>query len=189
MKKHIITIGGLPGSGKSSTTKGVALALGYERFSSGDLYRKMAAERGISVEELNFLAENEKSIDREVDELLEKMGKEKDNLVIDSHTAFHWIPDSFKVFLDLDLKTAAERTFAHIQNEGRVSQAGSSVQEIYENTRKRIESERKRFKSFYAIDFTDKKNFDLVVDTGANDLKQAIEIVVAAYKKWLNTAD
>src|SRR6266478_4855285 len=97
IKKHIITIAGLPCTGKSSTAKRIAEVLGYEYFSSGGLFRKMAAELGLSIEEMNFAAEKQKDIDREVDGLLVKIGKEKDNLVIDSRMAFHFIPDSFKV--------------------------------------------------------------------------------------------
>lgn len=187
MKKHIITIAGLPGSGKSSTAKGVAQALGYEHFSSGDLFRKMAAERGLSIEEINKTAEQQKEIDLEVDKLLVAIGKEKDNMVLDSRTAFHWIPDSFKVFLDLDIDTAAERTFAHIQREGRTSQTAVSLEEVRANTLKRMESERKRYFNLYALDVTDKKNFDLVVDTKANDLPSAIALVISSYQAWLKS--
>ncbi len=188
MKKRIITIAGFPGSGKSSTAKGVARGLGYEHFSSGDLFREMAAERGLSVEDINFAAEKQKGIDQEVDQLLEKMGQEKENFVIDSRMAFHWIPDSFKVFLDLDPRIAAERTFAQIQKEGRTSQDGSSVEAVYENTKKRVESERKRYWDLYQTDYLDKANFDLVVDTNENNLEQVISIVMAAYKEWLSTS-
>ena len=187
MKKQIITIAGLPGSGKSSTSKGVAAALGYEHFSSGDLFRKIAAERGLSIEEINFAAEKQKEIDHQVDEYLVKIGKEKERLVIDSRMAFHWIPDSFKIFLDLDLKVGAERTFEHIQKEGRTSQAGSSVEEVYENTVKRLESEQKRYANLYQIDVTDKSHFDLVIDTETHDLNGVIGIVIAAYKEWLTS--
>lgn len=186
MKKHIITITGYPGSGKSSTAKGVASRLGYEHFSSGDFFRKMAAKRGYSVEEMNFTAEKQREIDIEVDKLIKKMDKEKDNLVIDSRMAFHWMPDSFKVFLDLDPKIAAVRTFAHIQKEGRLSQAGSSVDKVRENTLKRVESERRRYGSLYNVDITDRKQFDLVVDTGANNLDEVIRTVVKAYQEWLS---
>jgi len=106
MKKNIITISGFPGSGKSSTAKGLASALGYEHFSSGDLFRKMAAERGLSVEGINLAAEKSKEIDYAVDDLLQKMGREKNNIVVDSRTAFHWISNSFRVFLDLDPRTS-----------------------------------------------------------------------------------
>lgn len=186
MKKHIITITGFPGSGKSSTAKGVARELGYEHFSSGDMFREMAKARDLSVEEINFAAETQKEIDREVDELLVRVGKEKDRLVIDSRTAFHWIQGSFKVFLDLDPRTSAERTFAHIQKEGRESQIGSSVEEIHNNTVRRVESERKRFKSLYGIDLTDKTSFDLIVDTKTHGLEEVIKIVTEAYKNWLS---
>ena len=189
MKKHVITITGFPGSGKSSTAKSVASLLGYEHFSSGDLFRKMAAERGLSIEEINVTAEKQKEIDLEVDKLLVKMGKEKNDFVIDSRTAFHWIPDSFKVFLDLDPRTAAERTFAQIQKEGRSSQTGASVDEVYENTLKRVESERKRYYNLYKIDITDKTKFDLIVDTKIHNLADVVEIVNAAYRKWLDAPE
>jgi CMP/dCMP kinase len=185
MKKKIITIAGFPGSGKSSTAKGVARELGYEHFSSGDLFRKMAAERGISVEEINFTAEKQKEIDLTVDELLVRLGKEKDEMVLDSRTAFHWIPGSFKVFLDLDPRIAAERTFSHIKNEGRTSQTAGSVEEVMANTEKRIASEHKRYHDLYGITVTDKSNFDLVVDTGTNSLEEVIKTVTSAYKSWL----
>jgi cytidylate kinase len=188
MKKKIITIAGLPGSGKSSTAKGIAAALGYEHFSSGDLFRQIAAERGLTIEEINFAAEKQQEIDHQVDERLAQMGKEKENLVIDSRMAFHWIPDSFKVFLDLDLKVGAERTFAHIQEEGRTSQSGSSVEEVYENTVKRLESEQKRYSSLYQVDVTNKSQFDLVVDTGINDLNVVVDMVVSKYKEWLDSS-
>jgi len=181
MGKHIITIAGIPGSGKSSAAAGVASTLGFEHFSSGDLFRKMAAERGISIEAMNLVAEQQQEIDRSVDDLLLTMGKEKDNFVIDSRTAFHWIPDSFKVFLKLDPIIAAQRTFLHIQEEGRVSQSGSSLDQVLENTLRRTESEKKRFHDLYHIDFTDVNNYDLIVDTGINDLEKVIDIIVRAY--------
>lgn len=186
VKKHIITIVGLPGGGKSSTARGVAHDLGYEHFSSGDLFRKMAARRGLSVEEINVAAESQKEIDLEVDELLRKIGKEKKDVVIDSRMAFHWIPNSFKVFLDLDPKIAAERTFFQIRKEGRESQDGSSVEEVLEKMLKRVESEQRRYQNLYQVDITDKSKFDLVVDTGANALEKVIKTVVDEYQKWLN---
>lgn len=184
-KKHIITIAGLPGSGKSSAAAGVAKELGYEHFSSGDLFRKMAAERGISIEEMNVTAEKQKEIDLSVDALLRSLGTEKQNIVIDSRTAFHWIPDSFKVFLRLDLAVAAERIFAQVSAGARLSQDAASISQTLENTVRRVESEKKRFSDLYAIDFTDIKNYDLIVDTGANDLPAVISTIVEAFHQWL----
>ncbi len=188
MKKRIVTIAGLPGSGKSSTAVKVAQALGYEHFSSGDLFRKMAAERALTVEGINLAAEKQQELDREVDELLKQFGKGKENLVIDSRMAFHWIPDSFKVLLELDPKTAAERTFAHIQKEGRKSQDAATVDEVYANTLKRMESERKRYRDLYQVDYTDKDQFDLVINTAHYDLDAVTDIVLKEYGAWQNSA-
>jgi len=189
MKKHIITIAGIPGSGKSSAARGIARDLGYEHFSSGDLFRKMAAARGISIEEMNFVAEDQKGIDHSVDEFLVKLGKEKDNFVVDSRTAFHWMPASFKVFLSLDPHIAAQRMFAQIQEGKRISQVASSLDQLLNNTLQRIESEKKRFSDLYHIDFMDAKNYDLIVDTGVNDLQHVVEIVIKAYQGWLATPE
>ena len=52
-KKHIITISGKPGSGKSSTSDKVAELLNYTRFSSGDMVRKMLERKNITLAEFN----------------------------------------------------------------------------------------------------------------------------------------
>lgn len=184
MKKHVITLTGLPGSGKSSTANAVAHTLGYRRFSSGDFARQVAAEHGITIEEWNKKAEEMPTLDFEVDEAVRKAG-ESTNLVIDSRIAFHWIPDAFKVFLTLDPRTAANRTFAQIQKEGRASQQASTAEEAYQNTLARIESERVRYKKLYDLDYTDESQYDLVVDTGINSIEEVAEKIVAAYQKWL----
>ncbi len=186
MKKHIITVSGFPGSGKSSSAREIARRLGYEYFSAGDLFRHMAAERGLSVMELNLAAENQREVDDKVDARIRALGKEKDSFVMDSRTAFHWIPDSFKVFLDLEPQIAADRIFSHITQEGRVSQSALSSDEVLSDTMRRVESERKRYESLYGIDFMKKDNFDLIVDTKENNLEQVIQIVIDNYQDWIN---
>jgi cytidylate kinase len=184
VKKEIITIAGDIGSGKSSTAKGVASALGYEHFSSGDLFRKIAAERGLSVEAMNLSLEERNDVDYGVDELLRSMAS-KDKLVIDSRLAYHWMPESFKVFLSIDPRSSAERIYAHIQKQGRVSQEGSSAEEIRKNTEVRMASETRRYAALYGgINIYDVSQFDIVVDTTHNDLAMVIKIVLDAYVAW-----
>lgn len=184
MQKRIITICGLPGSGKSSTAKGVAQTLGYKHFSSGDLFRAMAEERGISVEEINKRAELEKEIDHATDERLRQMADD-DQLVIDSRMAWHWMPKSFKVFLNIDPKIAAERTFKHMREMGRMSQEGNSIEEVYKKTLTRVESETKRYQFLYGVDYTDESNFDLIINTAEHPLDEVIKLVVLKYKESL----
>ncbi len=183
-KKKIITIAGAVGSGKSSTAKRLAELLAYEHFSSGDFFRKIARERGLSIEDLNVAAEGQQDIDHEVDRLLEKMGQEKHHLIIDSRLAYHWIPDSFKVFLALDHDTAAERIYTQMQTEGRVSQTASSVEEVRKNIDMRVESEKKRYANLYSIDIGDTSHFDLVINTKEHTLEEVADEIYTKYLVW-----
>ncbi|PIN81309.1 cytidylate kinase, partial [Candidatus Woesearchaeota archaeon CG10_big_fil_rev_8_21_14_0_10_32_9] len=63
-----ITISGNLGSGKSTVAKMLAKDLGYSHYSTGDFMRKMAEERGITLLELGKIAENDSSIDYELDD-------------------------------------------------------------------------------------------------------------------------
>lgn len=184
MKRDIITIAGSPGSGKSSTAKALAVALGFRHFSSGDLFRQLAVERGQSIEAMNISAEMQRDIDLRVDELLQEKYRTEDRLVIDSRMAWHWMPASFKVFLILDPATAAQRIFAHLQGAGRVSEDAASVGEVRKSIDRRFTSEQKRYSALYDVNATDPLNFDLVINTKHNDLHTVIAIVGAAYSAW-----
>ena len=182
-RKPIITIAGFQGSGKSSTARLVAKKLNFKHFSSGDLFREIAKERGLSIEAINLTAEEQKEIDYEVDERLKAMANDRD-LVIDSRLAFHWIPDSFKVFLLLDPDTAAERIYEQIRTEGRKSQSAASIEEVKKNIEIRRASEKRRYFDLYQLDPMDPAHFDVVIDTKENGLEAVAEKVVDAYRGW-----
>lgn len=184
MRRELITIAGSLGSGKSSTAKAVAAALGYTHFSSGDLFRKIAAERGESVEAANLSAETQKDIDYKVDELLQSMGKTEEKLVVDSRMAWHWMPDSFKVFLALDPDSAAERIFRDIQDKKRVSEDAASLADVRESIERRFASEQKRYFNLYGVNPTDPKNFDLIVETKDNSLDTVVRLVREGFDAW-----
>ena len=144
--------------------------------------RAMALERGVTLDELQQIAKQDPSVDETIDQAVRDAG-EKEELVIDSRTAFHWIPGSFKVFLKIDPRIAAKRTFAHIKVEGRLSQSAASAKEVYEKMLLRIESECQRYKTKYGIDYRDESNFDLVVDTAKYPLEEVVRIIVEEYNK------
>lgn len=187
MHKEIITITGTLGSGKSSTADRVAQELGYRRFSSGDFMRKIALDMNMTVNELSTVAQKDQNIDLKIDEEVRKAG-EMDKIVIDSRLAFHWIPKSFKVYLNLPPEIAKNRILKNISENTlrRASEGSQTPEEIYEKIISRRESEKRRYKELYGIeDHADPKHFDLVVDTNKNNLEEVVHIVVSEYKKWL----
>jgi cytidylate kinase len=175
------------GGGKSSTADLVARKLNFRRFSSGDFMRQIALDMGISLNELNIKAQTDNSIDEKIDEEVRKSGK-LEKIVIDSRLAFHWIPESFKVYLDLPPEIAQERILNNLKVNTlrKQSEDSSTSEEIYKKIISRLESEKKRYKELYGIaNYTDKNNYDLVVDTNKNNLDQVVNIILTEYKKWI----
>jgi cytidylate kinase len=188
MKKHIVTIAGRLGSGKSSTAKTVAGMLNYEHFSSGDLFREIAAEQSQSVLDANVAAEKDSSIDHLVDQKLRDIGEQEDFKVVDSRTAWHWMPESFKVYLKLPTEIAAKRIIDKAEERKTANEdIPSSVGEYAKLLDVRYHSENKRYKNLYDIDPSDMSNYDLVLDTSKQNLSEVAESIVVAYKEWLDS--
>lgn len=163
----IITISGKAGSGKSTTAKELAKKLNLKHYSIGDLMRQIAKEKGISLMELSKQAEKDLSIDQELDKKQIDLRK-KDNFVIDGRLTAFFIPNaSLKVFLDCDDKIRAER----ILKEGRKDEGSKSIEELMEKIRQREQSEKKRYREIYNVDYADKKLYNLIIDT--TDIKAA----------------
>lgn len=188
-KRRIITIAGRPGSGKSTTSRAIAAELGYEHFSSGDLFRAISKERGLELQQSNLLAEQEKEIDLMVDKRLREIGASQEQVVIDSRMAWHWMPLSFKVYLNLDLEVAARRI---IQNTDPVRLAHEHIPSDPKQyalvLQARLESETRRYKNLYDANPYEVDNYDLIVDTNGNTLEQIAAQVINAYHAWLGKA-
>ncbi len=169
----IITISGIAGSGKSTVAKLLAKRLNYKHYSIGDFMREIAKERNLSLLELSKLAENDKTIDKELDKKQVELAKE-DNFVIDSRLGFHFIKDSIKVFLEVNLNEAAKR----ILKEKREHEQYKDIQESIEKIKTRINSEDRRYKDYYGIHYHDKDNYDIVIDTTEQKPEEIVEKIL-----------
>jgi cytidylate kinase len=185
-KRSIITIAGRPASGKSTAAKTVAQQLGFQHFSSGDLFRALARERGVDVLQANLSAEENAELDHLVDGRLQEMGATEDQLIIDSRTAWHWMPDSFKVFLDLDLVTGAQRILKDLGPERIESEhIPKDPAAFAETLQKRLDSESRRYKALYDIDPYIMDNYDLVIDTSVTTPEDVAQRILNAFDAWL----
>lgn len=177
----IITISGDLGGGKSVLANALVNYWGAEAYSTGKIQRKMAEERGITTLELNKLAETDKSIDDEIDGNFRKLAETDRNLVIDSRMAWHFIPESFKIKLEVNPVLAAERIIAANRAEEKYGDFDATLQGLKD----RKASERERFMKYYGVDIEDQDNYDLVIET-TDVTPEAIQIVTNdAIKDWL----
>jgi len=185
-QKHIITIAGKPGSGKSTASKAVATQLGFRHFSSGDFFRAIGRERGIDVFQANLIAEQEQEIDHLVDDHLKKLGTNEDNMVIDSRMAWHWMPYSFRVYLDLDLLVASERILKSLDDARmEVEDIPQSAADYAARLQDRLDSEMRRYKNLYNVNPYNPANYDLVIDTAVNSPEVVQNKIIESFNDWL----
>ena len=140
--------------------------------------REIAKQRKLTLLELSKQAEKDSSIDKELDKKQIELGKTQDNFVIDSRLGFHFIKNSKKVFLKVDLKEAANR----ILNEKRKHEQYNDINESEKKIITRINSEEKRYKEYYNLDYKDKKHYDLVIDTTNTIPEEIVENIIKIFK-------
>lgn len=81
---RVVVVSGPPGSGKTTYARHIAERLGLEMVSAGSIFRRIARERGISVVELNLIAERDPSIDMLIDKMMLERAR-KGNVVLEGH--------------------------------------------------------------------------------------------------------
>jgi cytidylate kinase len=188
-KKHIVTISGKPGSGKSSTADRVAELLGFTRHSSGDMVRRVLKRNHLTLEEYNQKAELNHDLDDQIDEELRAL-RDQEDIIVDSRLGFYWLPESFKVYLDLDIDVATARIYQDVAgNASRqgVESADVSLSGVAREVRGRMLTEQARFRKLYGVDPYEQAHFDLIIDTSRHNPHSVAVTVFDHYKKWLET--
>jgi predicted cytidylate kinase len=104
-----ITVSGQSGSGSTSFAKALAHELGYLFYSTGNIYREMAKELDMSIQEFDATLEEHAKYDSEMDRRQQEFGMAHDNFVIDSRMGWHLIPDSFKILVTAPDEQRIER--------------------------------------------------------------------------------
>jgi cytidylate kinase len=159
----IITISGDIGSGKSTTGRLLAATLGYKYLSTGNIQRKIAEEMNLTTLELNLLSEKMTEIDDKIDAYTRALNEAPEDYVVDSRLAWHFIPDSYKVFLRCGDQVAASRIF---KDSDRFSDEHVANEEILlERIKDRRQSEKRRFLEKYNVDFQNLEHYDFIIDS------------------------
>jgi cytidylate kinase len=180
--KTRITITGDPGSGKSTFAKSVANFTGYEMITTGNIFRKLAAERGVSITQLNEMAEMQKELDAKVDDYLIALNETKQPLVLDSRMAWHFVKNTFKVRLTVDPDVAVERIFSDT-TDAAFREKFATLEEAMEEVDRRKQSEIRRYYKLYGVNIGDDANFDMVINTSHISKEETLGKFKAAYLK------
>lgn len=162
--KMIVTMSGVPSSGKSTIARRLADRLGWQRMSMGDVFKEMAQKEGKGLNEFYRELGNDPKRERECDLRQKEWGMMYDNFILDARIAFHFMPEekSYNLFFDLPKEEAAKRAYQRgLEGKGEVFDSIDNAQLSIEQ---RMKNETDRYKDLYGINHLNKENYDYIVD-------------------------
>jgi cytidylate kinase len=159
--RTLIAVAGQIGSGKTEVCHEIGRRTDWRIVSAGVILRRMAAEKGMSVLEFNEYAKTHKEIDNEIDGYLAGLDKSPESLIVDSRLAWHFLPNSYKVYLVVEPMIGGNRVYSA----SRADENHESPETAGADNAERQRLEQERFFSLYSVNAGNWRNYDLVIDT------------------------
>ncbi|MDR1785382.1 MAG: cytidylate kinase family protein [Spirochaetaceae bacterium] len=167
-----IAISGKSGCGNTTVSALLAQKLGIPVINY--TFRSLAADLGLSFEEVRRLAETSDEYDRMIDSRQVELAREGP-CVLASRLAIWMLEEAdFRVFLDASEETRAARI------QGR---EGGGLEDIRGATRKRDAADSARYRRLYGIDNGDTTRADLVIDTERRSPEEIAALIVAELRR------
>uniref|UniRef100_A0A7C3RDI3 Cytidylate kinase n=1 Tax=Archaeoglobus fulgidus TaxID=2234 RepID=A0A7C3RDI3_ARCFL len=167
-----ITISGPPGSGTTSAAKIVAQKLGLKLISAGEIFRQLAAKKGMTLEEFSQYAEENPEIDRLIDQTQKEMAEKERNAVVEGRLSGWFVKDA-----DLKVWIFAE---PEIRYSRIAKREGKDLAAVRHDTKLREELEKRRYWKFYSIDIDNWTIYDLVINSGSFDADGVADLIIKA---------
>ncbi len=183
-KKQIIAITGNIAGGKSIVVSRIAKKLGMGTYFVSQRFRELARTHNMDIATFNAFIEENPEIDKAIDSAMQEYLKNHDNLIVDSRLAWFFEKNAFKVFIKVDLETAAKRLVLDSRNRN-IEDKYSTTDEAKIAIIKRQNYEKDRYKKEYGIDILDDSNYDLVIDSTNLSTEEISNMIIEKYKEWL----
>jgi cytidylate kinase len=177
VKELVITLAGHHGSGRTTNAKGLADSLGLRYISTGMLFRERAEELGVSLEEMNRQAAE----DREFDNWLDNRTKEesrKRGIVIDASLSA-WMAE------DPDLRIYVTCPF-EVRVKRMADREGREYDEVEQETRAREALEQTRYQEYYDVDISDLSVYDVILNTGIFSIEASARILKNLVEEYVS---
>lgn len=182
-KKNIISISGDLASGKGTITNLLSEDLNYTIYRNGDYVRKLAKEKGMDITEFNVYVKAHPEIDRQIEKSASEYAKNNNNFIIDARLGWYAVPESFKVYVTVDIDEAAKRAFNDPNR--KETENFKTVEDQKNDIQKRYQLENERYWELYKVRKEDLSNYDFVIDTTNITPKEAAEKIKEKYQQWL----
>jgi len=177
------SITGHLGSGKSTICKLLNKEYNFDIISAGSIMREMASEKGVSILDFQKSPSNLEHVDNYIDSAIVAKNKgisDDKNVIFDSRMAWHFLPETFKIFIVVSPYEAALRTYLTRSTK---DESYTSVEEAMNQLIERRVVENRRYKAIYEVNCEDLSNYDVVIDTSYISPKEAMDIIMDCYNK------
>ena len=158
--------------------------LNYTVYRNGDYFRKLAKESGMDVTKFNEYVKDHPEIDRKIENSASEYAKDHDNFIIDARLGWYAVPQSFKVYLKVDIDIATKRVYEDEARRDSERKFGT-LEEQKNDIIKRYKLENERYFELYGVRKQDENNYDFVLDTSMLTPEEVADKIEAEYKKWL----
>ena len=169
----IITLGGLAGTGTTTTAELLSEKLDIPYISAGYVFRQMASERGMSVLEFSEFAEGNDDIDKEIDKRQAELAKSSDNLIVEGRLSAYFVEADLKLWLVTPFDVRSQRI---------ADRESKSVELASEEIITRENSEALRYMDIHNIDIRNMDIYDLIINTDSFDPDSIAEIILTTLK-------
>lgn len=184
-KRNIISLSGDLASGKGSVSEVLMDKLSYGIYRNGEYFRKLAKDANMSLAEFGKYVEDHPEIDIKIENSAKEYAKENDNFIIDARLGWYAVPESFKVYLKVDIDEAARRAFE--DNKRKDLEQFTNLEAHKKALIERFKCENERYFKLYDVKKDDFNNYDLVVDTTNLSPEEVADTIIREYKKWKNS--
>lgn len=181
-RKDVISITGDLASGQSTVAKMLAADLEYCFYHNGAYFRQLAIEKNMSVTEFGEYVENHPEIDMQIEKSAAEYAKKNKNIVIDAKMGWYAVPDSFKVYLKVDIDIAAKRAFLDPNRKN--SESLPTLEAQKKDLIRRAKNDLNRYHKLYGVYRNDMSNYDFVLDTGNLTPEEVLNRIKEEYEKW-----
>ena len=182
-KRTIISLAGDLAAGKGTVSKILIKDLDYGIYRNGEYARKLARDMGLDITSFNAYLVDHPEIDLQIEKSASEYAKDHDNFIIDARLGWYAVPESFKVYLRVDIDVAAQSAFK--DSDRKSSESFATVEEQKVDMQKRFKMENERYWNLYHVRKEDMSNYDLVVDTTNMTPEEVAEEIKREYRKWL----
>ena len=183
-KRNIISLSGDLASGKGTISKILMEKLNYGVYRNGDYFRKLAKEHNMNLSEFGEYVKIHTEIDEQIEKSAKEYAKDHDNFIIDARLGWYAVPESFKVYVKVDIDEAARRAF--YDEDRKDIENYETIEEHKKALIERTNLENERYLNLYNVKRDDMNNYDLVVDTTEKTPLEVAELIIKEYENWKN---